>query len=86
MANQMHLSISEMPCPLFNGLPERLNPDGLPPSVKLNQADGQFLLDPLLFIPGDAIDLSLHLLSDTLCISQPPGRGFDLSIAEAEVE
>jgi len=65
---------------LFNGFPERLNADCLPTSFKLERMDGEFRLEPLLFIQGDAINLSLHLVSDPHCISLAPGRGFCLSI------
>jgi len=46
----------------------------------LDQADWEFLLEPLLFIHGDAINLSLQLVSDLLHITQAPGRGFCLRI------
>jgi len=65
---------------LFNGFPERLNADCLPPSFKLDQADGEVLLELLLFIQGDAINYSLQLNSDALRISHAPGLGFCLSI------
>jgi len=65
---------------LFNGFLERLNADCLPPSFKLDQADGEFLVEPLLFIRGDALNLSLQLDSDALGSSQVPGGGFCLSI------
>jgi len=65
---------------LFNGCPEHLNAECLPPSFKLNQADGEFLLEPLLFIRGDAMNRSLQLVSDALRASQAPGPEFCLSI------
>jgi hypothetical protein len=65
---------------LFNGFPECLNADCLPPSFKLDYADGIFRLEPLLFIRGNAINLSLQLDSNLLRISQAPGRCFCLSI------
>ena len=80
MAHKMHLWISEMDYTLFNGFPERLNADCVPPSFKLDQTDGEFHLEPLLFIPGDGINLSLQLVSDALRISQAPGCGICLSI------
>ena len=80
MAHTMHLWISEMYHALFNGFPEHLNADCLSLSFKLNQTDGEFRSEPLLFIQGDAINLSLQLVSDTLHISQAPVRGFNLSI------
>jgi len=80
MAHKMHLWISEMYHALFNGFPERLNSDCLPPSFKLNQTDGEFRPEPVLFIRGDAIYLSLQLVSDPLSISEAPGRGFCPSI------
>jgi hypothetical protein len=84
MAHKMNLWISEMYHALFNVFPEHLNADYLPPSFKLNQTDGEFHLEPLLSIRGDAMNLSLQLVSDTLHISQTPGRGFCLTIAQAE--
>jgi len=80
MAHNMHLWISEMYYALFNGFPERLNADCLSPSFKLDQTDGELRLEPLLFIRGDAINLSLQLVGDPLRISQAPGDGFCLSI------
>jgi hypothetical protein len=61
MAHKVHLWISEMYPALFNGFPERLNADYLPPSFKFYQMDGEFRLEPLLFIRGDPINLSLQL-------------------------
>jgi len=55
MAHKMLLWISEIYYVLFNCFPERLNGDSLLPSIKLNQADGEFLLELLLVIWGDAI-------------------------------
>jgi hypothetical protein len=55
----MHLWLSEVHFTLFNGLRECPNPDCLPPSFKLEHADVEFLLDTLLFISGDATNLSL---------------------------
>jgi len=65
---------------LFNGLPERPNVNCLPPSFTLDQADGEFYLETLLFIWGNAINLSLQLDSDALCIGETPGRGVCHSI------
>ena len=50
MAHKMHLWIWEIYYTVFNGFPQRLNADCLPPSFKLDQADGEFLLELLLFI------------------------------------
>jgi len=80
MAYTMHLWMSQMNYTLFNGFPERLNADCLPPRFKLDQAEGEFLLEPHLLIRGDAINLSVKLVSHALRISQAPGRGFCLSI------
>jgi hypothetical protein len=80
MAHKIHLWISEMYHVLFNGFPERLNAHCLPPSFKLDHADRELRLELLLFIRGDAINLSLQLVSDMLRISQAPGGGFYLSI------
>jgi len=65
---------------LFIGVLERLNANGLPPSFKLDHADGEFFVEPLLFIRSNGITLSLELDSDVLCISQASGRGSCLSI------
>jgi len=46
----MHLWISEMNHTLFDGFPELLNDDCLPPIFTLDRADGQFLLEPHLLI------------------------------------
>jgi hypothetical protein len=80
MAQKMHLSISEKYYALFHGLPERLNAECLAPRFNLDQKDGEFRLELLLFIRGDAINLSLQLVSDPPGISQAPGGGFCLSI------
>jgi hypothetical protein len=72
--------MSEMYYALFNGFSERLNADCLPPSFKLDQTDGEFRLEQLLFIPGDALNLSLQLANDPLRVSQAPGYGFCFSI------
>jgi len=50
MAQNMHLWISEVDYELVNGFPERLNADFLLPSFKLDHADGEFRLEPVLFI------------------------------------
>jgi len=76
----MNLWLSKMNHALFNVFPERLNANWLPPGFKLDQTDGDFCLECLLFIRGDAINLSRLLVCDTLRISQGPGRGFCLSI------
>jgi hypothetical protein len=65
--------------PLFNCFSECLNGEYLPASFKLDQMDGEVGLELLLFIRGDAINLYLQLDSDTLRISQGPGRVFRLS-------
>jgi len=80
MVYKMQLWISEMNYALFNGFPERLNADCLPPSFKLDQAEGEFLLEPHLLIQGDAINLSLKLVSHALQITQAPGCGICPSI------
>jgi hypothetical protein len=80
MAHKMELWISEMYYALFNGFLECLNAVCLPPSFKLDQTDGELCLEPFLFIRGDAINLSLQLVCDPLCISQAPGVGFCRSI------
>jgi hypothetical protein len=58
---------------LFNGVPEQLNADCLPPLFKLNQADGEFCLELHLSIQGDVMNFSLPLVSGLLLIRQAPG-------------
>ena len=82
----MHLWISEMDYALINGFPERLNADCLLPSFRLDQTDGEFRLQPLLFIRGDAINLPVQLVSDPRHISQGLGGGFCLSIGWADLK
>ena len=82
----MHLWISEIIDTLFNGFPERLNADCLPPSFKLDQVEGEFLLELHLLIRGDAMNLSLKLVIYALCISQAPGCGFCLSMGETDLK
>ena len=82
----MHLWILKMYHALFNGFEERLNADCLTPTFKLDQQDGEFRLEPLLFIRGDVITLSLLLVSDPICISQTPGRGLCLSIGYVDLK
>ena len=86
MAHKMHHLISKKDYVLFNGFPERLNADCLLPSFKLNHADGEFLVEPPLFIQGDAINLSLQLDSDAICISQAQGHGFCASIGIVDLK
>jgi hypothetical protein len=66
MAHKMHLWISEMYYAVFNSFPEPLNTDCLPPSFELDHADGEFLVEPHLFIRGDAMNLTLQPDCDTL--------------------
>ena len=80
MAHKMHLWISEMDYTLFDGFPELLNANCLPPSFKFDQVDGQFLLETHLLIQCDTINLSLQLIRNVVCISDTPGGGFSLSI------
>jgi hypothetical protein len=80
MPHKMHLWISEMYQVLFNGFLERLNANCHPPSIELDQTEGEFRLEPFLFIRGDAINPPLQLDSDTLRVKQDPGCGFCLSI------
>jgi hypothetical protein len=69
----MDLSISEMYHVLFNCLLEWPNADCVPPSFKLDEADGEFHLELLLFIHGTAMDHFPQLVSDQLHISQASG-------------
>jgi hypothetical protein len=86
MAHKIHLSITEMYYTLFNCFPERLIADCLPPSFKLHETDGEYLLEPLLLIRGDALHPSLLLVCYQLHISQAPGGGCCLSIGYADLE
>jgi hypothetical protein len=63
-----------------NNILEHLNAECLTPSFKPDPADGEFFLDPLPFIHGDAMHLSLQLVSDALYINQAPGCGYSVSI------
>jgi len=60
---------------LFYGFPEHQNINCVPPRFKLDQADSEFLLAPLLFIPDDAINLSLQVVSDPRRISHALAGG-----------
>ena len=71
---------------LFNGSLERLNANCFPLSFDLDQADGEFLFEPLLVIRGDATKLTLQLVSDALQISQAPGHDFCLSEGSADLK
>ena len=82
----MHRWISDMYYAMFNSYLERLNADCLPPSFKLDQTDGELVLEPLLLFRGDAINLSLQLVCDPLRISQAPSRGFCPSIRWAHLK
>jgi len=64
---------------LLDGFPELLNADCLPPSFKLDQADGEFLREPHLVFRSDTINLSLELNHNAVRISDTPGGGFNLS-------
>ena len=72
----MHFGIFEMYYALLNGVLEHLNAECLPLCFKHDQADGELLLELLLFIQGDGINLSLQLVTDPLQISETPGHGF----------
>jgi hypothetical protein len=80
MAHKMQRCIFELDYALYNGFPEHQNAACLPPSIKLNHAEGELLLEPPLVISGDDINITLQLDSDVLRISEAPGRGFCLSI------
>jgi hypothetical protein len=70
----------------LNGFPEHSNANSLSPSFKLCQGNGEFLLELLLFIPGDAINLSLQRDSDLLLICQAPCCGFCPRIGERNIK
>jgi len=65
---------------LFDGLPELLNADCLPPRVKLDLADEQFLRQPHLVFRSDTLNLSLELIHNAVHISDTPCGGFNVSI------
>jgi hypothetical protein len=69
-----------MCCASLNDFSQCLNAECVPQSFKLDQVDGESLLELLLLIQGDAINLSLKLVSDVPSISQAPDRGIYLSI------
>jgi hypothetical protein len=61
---------------------EPQNADCLPPSFKLKQVCREFLLEPLLFVQGDAVNIPLQLDSDSPRISEASGRCIILCIGE----
>jgi len=81
MADKMHLGISELYHALFKSFLELLKAAYLPPTFKLNQADGEFHLEPQLLIRSDTINLSLQLICYAVIISIAAGSDFSLSIA-----
>jgi len=68
-----------MNCTLFNGSPEHLNDNCLPPSFTLDEADGEFLPEPHLLMRSNTINHSLLLIHNVVCISKTPGGDFSLS-------
>jgi len=81
----MNIWISEMNYTLFDGFPELLNADCMPPSFKLDQADGDFLHEPHLVFRTDTINLSLGLIYKEVHLSHTPGGGFNLSIRQTDL-
>ena len=65
---------------LLEGFPELLNANCLPPSLKLNQVDGEFLRELHLVFGSDTVNLSIELIYNAVPISDTPGGGFKLSI------
>ena len=65
---------------LFDGVLELLNGNWLPPSFKLNKADGEFLCETHLVFRSDTMNLSLELIHNAVRIRYTPGGGFNLSI------
>jgi hypothetical protein len=65
---------------MFDGIPELLNPDYLPPSFKFDQADVELLLEQHLLILSNTINLSLQLTENAVRISYTQGCGFCLCI------
>lgn len=86
MADKMRLWISEMNRTLFNGSLERLNANCLAPYSNLDQGDGEFLLELLLFTQGGAINLSLKLDSNTLGFGQAQSRDSYLSLGLVDLK
>jgi len=78
-----HLWISEMKNAVFNGFLHLLTADCLPPSLKLDQAEGEFPIQWHLAIWGDANHLSLILLIQMFRISHAPEHGLCLWIGLA---
>jgi len=76
----MHLGLSEMDYMMFDDFPELLNADCLPPSFKLDQADGELLHEPYVVFRSDARNLAPELMHNAVHISDTPGGGFDPSI------
>jgi hypothetical protein len=65
---------------LFDGFPKLQNTHCLPPSFKLDQADGEFLHEPHLVYSSDTMNHSLELIHNAVRISDTPGGGFNVSI------
>ena len=65
---------------LFDGFPELLNGNRLPPGFKLHQVDGRFLYELHLLIRCDTINLSLQLTHNAINSSKTQGSGLSLSI------
>jgi len=86
MVHKIHLWISEMYYVLFNGFPEHRNAGCLPPNFELNLADRELHLEPLLFIRGDAINLSLWLHIEALRITEAPDCSFCVRSREADLK
>jgi hypothetical protein len=80
MAHMMHHWISGVDYTLCDCYPQCLNADRLPPSFKLDHADGVFLPELLLFIQGIALYRSLQLSYNPLILSHTPGCCLCLSI------
>ena len=71
----MDLWISKMYYMLFNVSPELLNANCLPPSFKLDQADGKLVLEPHLVIRNDTTNLSLQVIRYTVRIGNTTADG-----------
>ena len=80
MAHTMHVWLSEMDYMLFDGFPELLNADCLPPSFKHDQADGEFLRELHLVFQSDTMNASPELIHNAVRISDTPRGGVNLSI------
>jgi len=84
VAHKMHHLACNMYDALFHGFPELLNANCLSSSIKLNQADGEFHLEPYLLICSDTTDHSLQLMYYAVCMSHATHDSFSHTIGQMD--